>query len=224
MINCLLVDDEPLARQVLQRFISQTDSLVLAGSCANAMEAFAFLGQHTVDLLFLDIRMPGMSGLDFVRALRQPPAVILTTAYSEYAVTSYELDAIDYLLKPITYERFQKAIARFQKKALPDEPTAAYTYFKVDGRLVRIDHGDLLVAQSIKDYLLLRTTTGNFITHMTMKYLSDLLPSSLFRRVHRSFLVNRSQITSASRRELIVSGISVPVGASYQGGIDTILL
>ncbi len=181
------------------------------------------MGQHPVDLLFLDIRMPRLNGLEFIRTLKQPPAVVFTTAYSEYAVTSYQVEAVDYLLKPITYERFQKGIAKFLRVSSLDEPAVAHTYFKVDGRLVRLEHADILFAQSIKDYILIHTITGNYITHMTMKHLAAMMPSTLFQRVHRSFLVNRSRIASISRRELTIEGVKIPVGENYHVAINNIL-
>lgn len=220
MIKCLIVDDEPLARHVLQRYVSQTDNLDLINTCENALEAFAYVGKCQIDLLFLDIRLPTMTGIDFIRTLKRPPAVIFTTAYAEYAVKSYEVDAVDYLLKPITYERFQKSVAKFQRVSIQDEPPVTHTYFKVNGRLVRIEHADIVFAQSIKDYILLRTTAANYITHMTMKYLTDLLPGTSFRRVHRSFLVNRSRVTSVGRYEIEIGGFTVPVGENYRVAID----
>lgn len=216
MVKCIIVDDEPLAQKVLQRHINQTTGLFLAGSCANALEAFEIISTASVDLMFLDIRMPSLNGIDFIKTLKNPPPVIFTTAFSEFAFDSYELDAVDYLLKPITYERFEKSVSKFFKQTTLTEDAKPFTYFKVDGRLIRIEHDTLIYAQSIKDYLIIFTTKGNYITHMTMKYLAELLPSYEFLRVHRSYLIGVRHISSLDNQKLYLGDISVPIGESYK--------
>ncbi|MBE9463611.1 LytR/AlgR family response regulator transcription factor [Dyadobacter subterraneus] len=216
MIKCLVVDDEPLAQQVLQRYIDQTPGLTFTASCANAMEAFQFLSITDVNLMFLDIKMPALNGVDFVRSLKNPPPVIFTTAFSEYAIESYELDAVDYLLKPVTYERFEKSVSKFFKQNTVSEIIPAYTYFKVDGKLVRIEHETFIYAQSIKDYVIIFTTKGNYITHMTMKYLAELLPPTAFQRVHRSYLVGIKYISGLDNQKLYLGEIPVPIGDSFK--------
>ncbi|GAB3752368.1 LytR/AlgR family response regulator transcription factor [Spirosoma pomorum] len=216
MTSCLLVDDEPLARHILETYIDRTPELQLARSCGHAYEAFEVLTTQSVDLLFLDIQLPSLTGIEFLRHLKQPPAVIFTTAYPDYAVESYELEAVDYLLKPITYERFEKSLEKFFKRTSLVPKQTAHTYFKVDGQLVKLLHADMLYAQSIKDYLLIRTVDGRYITHMTMKALTELLPESEFRRVHRSFLVNLAHVRMVSRQSLEVNGVTIPIGDSYR--------
>jgi DNA-binding LytR/AlgR family response regulator len=216
MVNCIIVDDEPLARNVLERYVDQTASLALAGSCGNALEAFEIINTADVDLMFLDIKMPSLSGIDFIRKLRNPPPVIFTTAFSEYAVASYELDAVDYLLKPITYERFNKGISKFLKQKPGSDPITSHTYFKVDGKLIRIEHDSLMYAQSIKDYVIIFTTSGNYITHMTMKYLAQQLPSTTFLRVHRSYLIGMKYISGLDNQKVYLGEISVPIGDSFK--------
>jgi two-component system LytT family response regulator len=217
----MIVDDEPLALDVLESHISRCPQLQLARRCRNALEAFDVLHNEQIDLLFLDIKMPSISGIDFIRSLKHPPAVIFTTAYAEYAVTGFELDAIDYLLKPITFERFQKSIDRLLKISQPKLPAIkSYTYFKVAGNLVKIQHDDLLIAQSVKDYIHLKTKQGNYLTHMTMKYLEELLPIGTFMRVHRSYLINRSAITLLGRQQLEIGGEKVPVGENYRQNLE----
>ncbi|MEZ0487543.1 LytR/AlgR family response regulator transcription factor [Fibrella aquatica] len=217
MIRCLIIDDEPLAQDVLEHFISRTPSLELVQTCSSALEAFEVLHRQPVDLLLLDIKMPGINGLDFIRSLKAGPAVIFTTAFAEHALAGFELDAVDYLLKPIAYERFCRAIDKLLKLYPP--PLAVlktHTYFKVDGQLVKVAHTDLLYAQSVKDYILLHTTGGKLLTHMTMKYLCELLPAPPFLRVHRSYLVNSSFVQLADKSRITIGQTAIPVGESYR--------
>jgi DNA-binding LytR/AlgR family response regulator len=223
MINCIIVDDEPLAQEVLANHISHYGQLQLVARCNHAVEAFAVLHQQKIDLMFLDIRMPGVSGIDFVKSLNHPPKVIFTTAYSEYALTGFELDAVDYLLKPITYERFEKSLQKLFRLH-PDKADEAknYTYFKVSGKLIKVLHADLLFAQSVKDYVLLQTPTVRYLIHMTMKYLTDLLPADTFLRVHRSYLVNRQHINRISKTHVQVDSESIPIGEIYRSNLKPI--
>jgi DNA-binding LytR/AlgR family response regulator len=223
MIRCLIIDDEPLAQEVLENYISQSGQLELAGKCNNALEAFNILHTQVIDLMFLDIKMPGITGLDFIKSLKNPPAVIFTTAYSEYAVTGFELDAIDYLLKPVTYERFLKSIGKLLKIQQTEPPAEKnYTYFKVSGQLVKVLHSDLLYAQSVKDYIHLKTTQGNYLTHMTMKFLNELLPAGIFVRVHRSYLVNKLLVSLVDRSYLKIGDELIPVGEYYKSALGFI--
>lgn len=218
MIKCIVVDDEPLARQVLENHISRIDDLQLLGKYANAIEAFEIVAKTSLDLIFLDIKMPVLSGVEFIKSLKTPPAVIFTTAFPEYAAYSYELDAVDYLLKPVTYERLVKSIARFQK-LLPVHPQTSHSYFKVNGKLLKLEHQDILWVQSIKDYVILKTTHGSYITHMTMKSISELLPQTLFRRIHRSYMVGVSHLTVIGKSEVHVGQVCIPIGESYKGAL-----
>jgi two-component system LytT family response regulator len=223
MIKCIIVDDEPLARQVLEQHVLTAPELILIKSCNNALEAFDIIHKQKIDLIFLDIRMPSMTGIDFIRSLKEPPAFIFTTAYSEYAVQSYELNAVDYLLKPVTLDRFNASIKKFLKQNSNPEPPRHYTYFKVNGKMVKINHADMVCAQSIKDYIIIKTPQANFITHMTMKYLESLLPSTAFRRVHRSFIAGIDHITSIGRNSIELGDVNVPIGESYKIHLGNIL-
>lgn len=217
MMRCLIVDDEPLARRVLEEYVARTTELRFDGSCSNALEAYEMISRLQPDLVFLDVRMPRLSGLDLWRSLKNPPAVIFTTAYSEYAVEGFELEAIDYLVKPITYERFTKSVNRLFKIHQNEVPPEKdYSYFKVSGQLIKVMHNELLYAQSIKDYIQLHTTKGRYLTHMTMKYLSELLPSSRFLRVHRSYLINRSYVERIDRNMVVIKDEQIPVGDNYR--------
>ncbi len=221
MINCLIVDDEPLAQDILEGYVNDHEKLFLVKKCSTAFEAFEVLHQQQIDVLFLDIRMPALNGIDFLKSLKNPPAVIFTTAFSEYAVNSYELDAVDYLLKPITIERFQKSLEKLFK--LPQlevkEQIKTYTYFKVSGKLLKVLHNDIFYVQSIKDYMMLYTRNGNLMVHMTMKYLCDLLPENQFIRVHRSYLINTNYIGSIGKSKIHINQVEIPIGTNYRKDI-----
>lgn len=213
------MDDEPLAQQILEGYIKRSENLQLLKKCNNAFEAFDALHTGKIDVMFLDVKMPAMNGIDFMKSLKHPPAVIFTTAYSEYAAPSYDLEAVDYLLKPITYERFSKSLdklLKLQPAIVPEQKD--YTYFKVNSKLVKVQHADILYAQSIKDYILLSTSTANLIVHMTMKYLSELLPP-LFIRVHRSYLINSTKISKVSKNEVNIDLVQIPVSDSYRNSL-----
>ncbi|TKC12078.1 response regulator transcription factor [Pedobacter polaris] len=217
MINCLIVDDEPLAQDILEGYINSKENLSLVRKCSTAFEAFEILHQQQIDLMFLDVKMPGLNGIDFLKSLKSPPAVIFTTAFSEYAVDSYNLEAVDYLLKPITIDRFDKSLTKFfklQPITMHEEKT--YTYFKVSGKLLKVEHSSIFFAQSIKDYLLLHTNNGNLIVHMTMKYLNELMPEKYFVRVHRSYLVNQAYITAIGKNQVLINKVEIPIGESYR--------
>ncbi|MDQ8053539.1 MAG: response regulator transcription factor [Pedobacter sp.] len=221
MINCIVVDDEPLAQEILEKYIRSVPQLSLVRKCNNALEAFDILQSAQIELMFLDIKMPSLNGIDFLKALKNPPQVIFTTAYAEFAITGFELDAVDYLLKPVTFERFEKSIQKLLRIHSTEKPAErTYSYFKVSGKLVKIYHADLMYAQSVKDYILLKTIQGSHLTHMTMKYLSELLPQSVFVRVHRSFLVNKTCIDLLEKAKLRVGDVMVPIGENYRMNLD----
>jgi DNA-binding LytR/AlgR family response regulator len=223
MIRCLIVDDEPLAQDVLVNCIKRIAELECIGACTNALDAFTVLHQKQIDLMFLDIKMPGINGLDFLRSLKNPPAVIFTTAFANHAVEGFELDAVDYLLKPITFERFQKSINKFLKiQTIEQQQSRNYSYFKVSGRLVKIVHADLLYAHSVKDYVQLCTPNKNFLTHMTMKCLCGLLPADTFIRVHRSYLVNKNYINAVGRSAIKIGDEDIPIGDNYKVNLDNL--
>jgi DNA-binding LytR/AlgR family response regulator len=224
-LQCLIIDDEPLAQEVLEAHITKVPEMVLVQKCSNAMEAFEALHKNKIDLIFLDINMPVVSGLNFLRSLKDPPAVILTTAYTEYAMEGYELDVIDYLLKPIPFDRFLKAVRKasaalqFQvsdTQAQPDvlinsfntgaRTVAAngatgadekkYFFVKADGKLVKINYADIKYIEGMKDYLKIHTTSGSIVTHHTMKAMEEQLPATKFMRVHKSYIIALNAIKS----------------------------
>jgi len=216
-VRCLLVDDEPLAHQVLTRFIAQTPGLTLSGQCRHAMEAYDHLRQHPVDLLFLDIEMPLITGLHFLRTLKNPPKTILTTAYREYAYEGFELDVLDYLLKPFSYERFLKAVARYQPTA--PETEQPQLLLKEQGSLLKVPYGDILYVEGCKDYVKIVTAAKTHVHHATMKDMAALLGEP-FVRVHRSFIAAAARIKLLQPEQLVMSsGESLPIGSSYKSEV-----
>jgi two-component system LytT family response regulator len=213
MIQCLVIDDEPLATQVLVRYIQDHSRLELAAVSFNALQAFEVLHRQKIDLMFLDIKMPGINGMDFFRSLKDPPPVIFTTAYSGYAVESYELDALDYLVKPITEERFSRSIAKMLKISLQAAPREKkdHLYIKVNEGLVKIIFADIIYLEAMKDYIKVITRSQKVITKMTMKTMDELLPLTDFLRVHRSFIVSLKEVTAKSGNILQVGGKFIPV-------------
>ncbi|MCB0686781.1 MAG: response regulator transcription factor [Saprospiraceae bacterium] len=219
----MIIDDEYLARKVVENFLNRFSQLQLVKSCQSSALAMEVLSREEIDLVFLDIKMPVLGGLEFYKLLKDPPAVIFTTAHSEYAAESYDLEAIDYLLKPISFERFEASIDRYLKRAIKTEEEKPYTFFKVDGSLIRIDHHDLTFARSAGDYIILETERNRYITHMTMKQMVDLLPSNIFVRVHRSYMVNIFRVTRVERNFLYVNGHKVPIGDTFKVDLLTTL-
>lgn len=217
MIKCLVIDDEPLAQEIIKSYILKTNELYLTGSCYTAAEGFACLSKHQVDLVFLDIKMPTINGIQFISSLTPRPAFVFTTAYSEYAQLSYELDAVDYLLKPITYERFLKAVTKYKTPFIQQEQIVKnYLYIKADGRLIKLIHDEIIFAKSYKDYIKITTTSKQYLIHQTMKSFYELLPASIFKRIHRSYIVNKDYIKAIEKNNIIVQDISIPIGENYR--------
>lgn len=232
--SCLIVDDEPPAREVLRRYIEQIPMLIVAGECANALEALSFLKQHVVDLLFLDIQMPQVSGIDLINALNQRPKILLTTAFEQYAVKAFDLDVVDYLLKPITFNRFLKAVMKalpdrdFAPSKEPDLPAihdnaSPFLYFRADRKMVKVVLSEIFYVESLKDYIKIYTANDIVITKYTMTALESMLPAASFLRIHRSFLIAIDKITSFTADEIDVQGQSIPVGKIYRQVVSNIL-
>ena len=223
MISCLIVDDEPLARKGLADYVDQVDFLTLAGLAEDPIEALDYLDKQAIDLLLLDIHMPKLSGLDLLRTLRNPPMVILTTAYPDYALEGFRLEVLDYLVKPITFPRFLQAVRRARKNAGRREtgsPTAAaelppagpdYFFVRSDGRIERIYFDELLYAESMQNYVFLHTTRGRLTALMSMKQLLEELPEQRFLRVHKSFSVQLKHVTSVDQTRLWIGECEIPV-------------
>jgi len=226
-LQCLIVDDEPPARSVIRRYIEQVPTLELAGECGNALQALAFLQQHTVDLLFLDIRMPQISGTDFLKTLKNPPPVIFTTAYTEYALEGYELSVLDYLVKPVSFDRFLKAVNKANGMApvkketpLPDNKrTDPFVYFRVDRKMVKVMLQDILYIESMKDYVKVATTVGTIITKQSISSVEVMLPEKDFIRTHRSYIVSLGRIRSFTSDLIEMEKTEIPIGKLYKNAV-----
>jgi DNA-binding LytR/AlgR family response regulator len=227
-IRCLVVDDEPPAREILRRYIGQVPSLHLAGECANAIEAFTFFQKQSVDLLFLDIRMPQLNGNEFLKALKNPPKVIFTTAYAEYAIEGYELDVVDYLLKPIPIDRFLKAVNKAYQQAVsktelntfPEEKkTDAFVYFRADRKMVKVMLKDILYIESMKDYIKVFTNSGIIITKQSISSVEAMLPEKEFIRTHRSFIVATRHIRCFTSELIEINNTEIPIGKLFRNEV-----
>jgi len=220
--RCLIVDDEAAAHFVLVNYIERLERLELAGQCYNVLDAINFLHQHSVDLLFLDINMPELSGFDLLKTLVHPPKVILTTAYSEFALESYEYGAIDYLLKPIGFPRFLKAVDRFIGTQPSERVASIYTdpaaslMVKVDAGMVRINFDELLYTQSMGNYVRLVTEKQTYLATITTAELEQRLPAERFMRIHKSHIVALDKITRTGQSAVMVAGTELPVGITYR--------
>lgn len=225
-----MVDDEPLAITLLQNHISKLDYFEIVGTCPNALKAAEVLRTTTVDLMFLDIKMPQITGIDFLKTLKNPPSIIFTTAYREYALESYELDIIDYLLKPITFDRFFKATDRYLRISGPSTtkiitpPLEHFIYIKSGTKFHKINTDSVLYIESIKDYIVVHQKEG---VKLTAKYkIGDIemeLQGKDFLRVHRSFIINLKNITAFTAYDVEIGAIEIPIGASYKEYVFKIL-
>lgn len=227
-IRCILVDDEPLARDVVRRYIQKIPNLKLAGEFGNAIDATVFLLEQPVDMIFLDIRMPQLSGTEFVRSLRDVPKIIFTTAHKEYAHEGFELDVTDYLLKPIRFDRFlravNKAFPQRQQETLPpgtatSEETPAppsFIYLRVDRKMVKVLLEDILYIESDKDYVKVFTAQGFIITRQTIASVEAMLSENQFVRIHRSYIVSLSKLKSFTTEVVEIGNKELPIGKLYR--------
>ena len=217
-LNCLVIDDEPIAREGIEGFIEKLDFLELVGSLSHTLKASHFLREHQIDLLYLDIQMPDLSGLEFLRSLPHPPMVIFTTAHRKYAVDGFELNAIDYLMKPISFERFlkasNKALEAFQK-ARPT-PQEDFFFIKSDKQYIKIAFEDIYYVESAKDYVFIHTKEAKHLALLSLKQLEGRLPAHQFIRVHRSYLVGIPHIDVLQGNRLFIQGQEIPISRNLQ--------
>jgi DNA-binding LytR/AlgR family response regulator len=231
MMTCIVVDDEPLARSLLEQHIADVPFLEHLGSFKNAVLATQFLGANQVDVMFLDIQMPKLTGIDFLKSLQHPPNVIFTTAYREYAVESYELQAQDYLLKPITFKRFFTAISRLQVPVQKGVETpsqeailsSAHIFVHVNKKHIKVILPEVTYIESIKDYLKIHTTTETLVIKERISHFIEQLPDDQFLRVHRSYIVNRDHITAFTQQDIEIGQIEIPIGGKYKEHVLGIL-
>lgn len=228
MLNVLIVDDEPLALDVLETYISQMPELRLVRRCSNALEANDALKASDIDLMFLDIQMPQLTGIDFVKTLSRPPMIVFTTAYPNYAIQGFDLNALDYLLKPISMERFMKSVNKAMEQAgnthrehaaaAPD--SQEFFFVKADKKLVKVNFDDIIYIEGLKDYVIIRLLNGRVITLQTMKSLEDRLPNGRFKRIHRSYIVAMDKITAIEGNMVEVLEKDkpklLPIGKNYR--------
>ena len=217
-IKCILTDDEPFARKGLQGYIEKIDFLELKGVCENAVELNSLLKQQAVDLLFLDIEMPYITGIDFLKSLSDPPKIIFTTAYEKYAVQGFELEVLDYLLKPISFERFLKAANKaFDFFQLQKSMAAAqdYIFVKADNKLEKINFTDILFAEAMENYVAIHTKDKKIITHLTLKMLQEKLPAQQFIQPHKSYIIAIDKINAIEGNILHTGKFQVPI-SKYQ--------
>ena len=216
-MNCIIVDDEPLAREAMKLLIEESDNLQLIGSFNSAATASDFMEQQGVDLVFLDIQMPGITGIEFARTISKKTLVIFTTAYTEYALDSYEVDAIDYLIKPVEAERFQKAVDKaLSYHSIETIVAAEYFFVKAERRYFKVNFSDILFIEGLKDYVILQLNDQRIITRMSLKAIFDLLPKSIFLRVNKSYIVNTDHIESFDNNDIFIKSYEIAIGNSYR--------
>lgn len=225
--KCLIVDDEPLAIEVIENHISQFENLEVAATCRNAIKAFEILETKKIDLLFLDIQMPKLTGIDFLKSIKNPPKVIFTTAYIDYALEGFELDVLDYLVKPISFQRFLKALNKYFEIANPKAKSNKTTeqnsniekdfiFVKADRKNHKILFSEILYIESIKDYIKIHTPDKKLLVKHTLSSFEDELPNNCFIRIHRSFIVNLNHITAYTAHDIEIESVEVPIGISYK--------
>lgn len=223
ILKCLIVDDEPLAAKVLETHIDNISSLTVAGTCENAFAAMEWLNREQADLMFLDVHMPKLMGHEFLRTLRHPPKVIFTTAHKEYALDAFELDAVDYLLKPVTLERLLKAVNKISAIQLPEVKAEhniveneGFIYFRAERKMIKVGYNDILYIESMKDYIkIVRSNEKPLFVKQSISSLEDVLPTSLFLRIHRSYIVSLQKITAFTTHDVEIGGIEIPIGRLY---------
>ena len=224
-VRCMIIEDEPLAQNVLKKYIEDVSTLDLVSVCSNALEAQEKVQSKSIQLLFLDINLPKLSGINFLKTLPAPPQVIFTTAYPEFAVEGFELDAIDYLVKPFSFERFLKAVNKALNKMNPlpgnsdNKPVDGFIFLKADKKVYKINLEDILYAEATGDYAKVITREGQYVANITLKKLLEELPPNSFIRVHKSYLIATNKIKFFEGNFIKVGQTDIPIGAAYRDAI-----
>jgi DNA-binding LytR/AlgR family response regulator len=225
--NCIIVEDEPLAAEILQDYVMQVPFLELKAVCANAILATEALRNHTIDLIFLDINLPKLKGLDFIKTLQHPPRIILTTAYHEYALQGYEHNVLDYLLKPIEFSRFLKAVNKLTIPMVVTNPVLAedrkYQFFNVNKKMIKVFFDEILYVESQREYVKIATKTQAILTKLALGEMEELLQNENFLRVHRSFIVAKDKIEAYSATDIDINGKQIPIGRGYKDDVWEVL-
>ena len=225
-IKCIIIEDEPLAVKILSDYILQVPFLEIEGKFKDAILAADFLRDHDVDLIFLDIHLPKLKGMAFLKTLANPPAVIVTTAYHQYAVEGFELNVTDYLLKPFEFERFLiavnkvKSIPKNEKVLNGNNGEKDFIFLNVNKKKVKILFAEIVYIESQREYIKIVATKKTYISKMSTKEIESVLPSNLFKRIHRSFIISLDKIESYTAETVEVNGISIPIGGSYRGVLE----
>lgn len=229
-VKCLVVDDEPLARDLMRSHLEKLENFEIVAECADAMKALQALRNHSVDLMFMDIQMPQITGIDFLKTLRNPPKVIVTTAYREYALDGFELDVVDYLLKPITFNRFLKAVNKYyqlSREATQDvlpsfdaaQPNEAFIYVKENKKVIKVHLNEILYVEGLSEYVQIYTENKKIITKTSMINMEEKLPDADFIRIHKSYIVSISKIEAFTSNSIEVPGKELPIGRSYKNSV-----
>ena len=221
-LKCLIIDDEPLAQDIIEEYLTNFSFIKLVAKCDNALIALEWIKKQKIGLIFLDISMPFISGIEFIRSLKNPPAVILTTAHKEFALESYDLNVVDYLLKPISFERFLKAINKLDidvsdipNPVITDTKSDSFIYVKSEKKNVKILLKEILFIESLKDYIKIHTIDKTIITQVSISTIEQRLPDN-FLRVHRSFIVARDKITAYTQHDIEIGKLQIPIGRNYK--------
>ena len=222
-ITSLIIDDEPLARKGIREYIAETDFLELAGEFDNAMSAMDAVNSGVAQLLFIDIQMPTITGLEFIRSLRQPPPVIFTTAYPQYALEGYEVNALDYLVKPISFDRFLKAALKarefYEVRESNRDADAAYFFIKADQKLVKVQFADILFVEALQNYIVIHTKDKKLISYLTFRAMEDYLPGELFLKVHKSYIVSIGKIDSIEGTDIRIGQHYIPISRNLKEAV-----
>jgi DNA-binding LytR/AlgR family response regulator len=223
VINCLVVDDEPIAREGMMEYIGQISYLNLVAQCKSAAEAAGLLQKHKIDLIFLDIQMPKLTGIEFVKALAEPPLIIFTTAYSEYALEGFELDVVDYLLKPISFARFLKSAEKAQSylnaKNKEVSITQDFFFIKCNGKIEKIMMADVIFIEAMSNYVIIHTKQKKYISYLTFSGIEEQLPTDLFVRIHKSYIVAISAIQTIDGNNLMANSVRLPVSKNQRNDV-----
>ncbi|MFD2919682.1 LytR/AlgR family response regulator transcription factor [Terrimonas rubra] len=221
-INCLIVEDEPLAAEIIQGYITEIPSLHLAGIATDAIYAMEMLQREKIDVIFLDIHLPKIKGLDFIKTLNHPPKVILTTAYREYALDGYELNVVDYLLKPVSFNRFMQAVNKLTHLYVEvgakeeTQPAKTYIFVNINKKKVKIEFNKIIYVESRKEYVYIVTREQNYLIKMSLNELELQLGNEFFLRIHRSFIVSKQMVTAYNATEIEIQGQLLPIGRNYK--------
>ncbi|MGI9532336.1 LytR/AlgR family response regulator transcription factor [Lutimonas sp.] len=230
-IRCIIIDDEPLAAEVIETHLKEFPNMELKETFTNPLEALSVIESGSVDVVFIDINMPKMNGLDFIRSIEQKPYFIITTAYREYAVESFDLDVLDYLVKPIPFTRFLKSINKLSQKFMNDKTDEvqqtsekSFIFLKVDKKLIKIKFEDIFFIESLKDYIKVFTKSGDYLAHKSLSGITEELPSTKFLRIHRSFTVALDKIQALEGNSVLVTDKRIPIGRKYINHAKDVIL